>query len=258
MNGVADKAVRRIIRALVHPQPESLPRPAHALLERLAPVSYRKYAFSPIPDLSASLLYGLGPLLFLNPSVSNPAHARTSLDHRDLLEEAQHRLQTIKDPQTGQVIFSTIYKASELYSGPFLDEGPDLVLDYYRSDWGLDFNPNYASERWFMPNHGEWYGDHSKDGIFTFWGKDFSKKDHVGEATLEDIPATILYLMGVAIPEDYDGRVLTELIAPERLQRQEIRYQPGDEEAADTAHAALSREEEAAILDQLRALGYVD
>jgi hypothetical protein len=64
-----------------------------------------------------------------------------------------------------------------------------------------------------------------------------------------------LHLYGIPIPEDYDARVLTELLAP-GLAQQPIHLQPGDVIADDT-RTALSPEEAAALTAHLRALGYL-
>jgi hypothetical protein len=77
------------------------------------------------------------------------------------------------------------------------------------------------------------------------------------DGQLVDVPATLLHLYDVPVPEDYDGRVLTELMSPESRDRS-IRSQPGETVTSETVDEAYSGEEAAEVLGYLRALGYVD
>jgi hypothetical protein len=72
-----------------------------------------------------------------------------------------------------------------------------------------------------------------------------------------DVPATLLHIYDVPLPNDWDGRVLLEILAPELSQRP-IREQPGDAEPRAVDENALSAEEADSMLRHLRALGYLD
>jgi hypothetical protein len=72
-----------------------------------------------------------------------------------------------------------------------------------------------------------------------------------------DVPATLLHIYDVPLPEDWDGRVLCELLSPELNQRP-IRTQPGDAEPGALEESVYSTEEDEAMIGHLRALGYLD
>jgi hypothetical protein len=72
-----------------------------------------------------------------------------------------------------------------------------------------------------------------------------------------DIPTMLLHLYGLPIPEDYDGRVLSEVINPEFIGRHPVRYQPGDAVASISLESPYSAEETEELISRLRALGYV-
>mgnify|MGYP000409826078 CR=1 FL=1 len=63
--------------------------------------------------------------------------------------------------------------------------------------------------------------------------------------------------MGSRIPEDMDGRVLTELFEARFVTEQPIVYMPAAPEAERHA-VEFSEEDQQAVLERLRGLGYVD
>jgi hypothetical protein len=73
-----------------------------------------------------------------------------------------------------------------------------------------------------------------------------------------DLPATLLYLYGLPIPDDYDGMVMAETLAPGVLDGRPITYQPGDPPTVAVADDGYSADESAEVLEHLRSLGYVE
>jgi arylsulfatase A-like enzyme len=67
-----------------------------------------------------------------------------------------------------------------------------------------------------------------------------------------DLAPTILHLMGLAVPDDMDGRVLTSALSLTRP----VTYVRTMEEAQGPG-AALSGEETAEVEERLRSLGYL-
>jgi len=71
-----------------------------------------------------------------------------------------------------------------------------------------------------------------------------------------DLAPTVLYLLGLPIPTDMDGRVLEEALTSSYLRLNPIRY------AKDSAHVLQKKrdqvyEDEEEIKSRLRALGYI-
>ena len=82
-----------------------------------------------------------------------------------------------------------------------------------------------------------------------------SQTAHAGHVM--DVPATLLHIYDVPVPEDWDGRVMFDLLAPE-LSRRPLRMQPGDAGLKPLAENAYSSEEADLVVNHLRALGYLD
>ena len=79
--------------------------------------------------------------------------------------------------------------------------------------------------------------------------------------TILDVAPTLLYSLGLPVPEDLEGRVMVDLFAPEALAGEPVRVEgrtAGAEEARETtAGGAMAPEEEAQVLERLKALGYL-
>ncbi len=80
------------------------------------------------------------------------------------------------------------------------------------------------------------------------------------EAALVDIAPTVLALMGLPIPVDLPGRVLTEIISPDFLERFPVREARSYESVLDREAlraAAAADENDEATIEMLRSLGYI-
>jgi hypothetical protein len=96
-------------------------------------------------------------------------------------------------------------------------------------------------------------------GVFVAHGPAIAPGVALQGARLVDVTPTALHLMGLAVPGELDGQVLRTALRPEwqaahpaQVTVPGFRTQPSD--LADV----YSPEEEAAIEDTLRALGYLD
>ena len=119
----------------------------------------------------------------------------------------------IPHPETGEPLVEHIYEREELYDGPHAALSPDLTV--VLTDWryrtiGLhDFTTNKVIAPAFGPT-----GDHRMEGILIASGPGFQAGNVPANAGLLDIAPTVLHLLGVPVPDDMDGRVLTEILEP--------------------------------------------
>ncbi len=69
----------------------------------------------------------------------------------------------------------------------------------------------------------------------------------------------MLYLLGQKVPEDMDGRVLTEAFDPQYLKQHSADYAASSESPSPSdENASYSAEEAAQIEARLKALGYIE
>jgi predicted AlkP superfamily phosphohydrolase/phosphomutase len=118
------------------------------------------------------------------------------------------KLSKIKNPTNNEDIFKLIPK-EEIYFGKYFENAPDYYLapkeGYYVSDY-ISYKKNI-----FETDNIRWKSYHSIDGFFLAYGKDIKKNYKLEGAKIYDITPTILHIFGVPIPNDMDGRVLSEI-----------------------------------------------
>jgi len=115
-------------------------------------------------DWKNTRAYGIGMnALYINIKGREPYGTVLSGQAAEQLkEELKSRLLNTHDPITGEPIFKSVYKASELYSGPCAGQAPDLVLGYappFRISWESVLGGIGSVS--ISPNTDPWSGDHT-------------------------------------------------------------------------------------------------
>ena len=127
-----------------------------------------------------------------------------------LLAELREKLRGITDPANGQVAVREVFDTREVYSGPYRENAPDLLIGYaagYRAAWET-VNGSVMGEN-FLDNTRPWSGDHCMDprevpGVL------FANRPILGDRhSIADVAPTILQLFGLPVPRHMDGRPWT-------------------------------------------------
>lgn len=107
-------------------------------------------------------------------------------------------------------VIKKIYKSKEIYYGPYVKNAPDLIIS---PEEGYCLQEGFNSKIVDISRQGPALrnGDHSLNGIFMAYGPDIKKGQKIENAKIYDIAPTILHIFGLQIPNDMDGRVLTEI-----------------------------------------------
>lgn len=132
-------------------------------------------------------------------------------EYKRLADELSAKLLTMTDPKTGQRIVSNVYKKYDVYSGPYMDNAPDLQVgfaDGYRVSWQTSLGGSPAGL--LYPNMRKWSGDHCSFDYQTIPGSLISNRKLTGgeQARIIDIAPTVLKYFGVGIPKEIDGKPL--------------------------------------------------
>ena len=126
-----------------------------------------------------------------------------------LRQELAGRLSGLIDEETGAVAITAASDPRTLYTGPYLENAPDLLIGYnagYRASW--DGATGVAGGRVFEDNTKAWSGDHCIDpkqvpGVL------FCNRAIADETpSLIDIAPTALYLFGINPPSYMEGKVV--------------------------------------------------
>lgn len=181
-------------------------------------------------------------------------------EYEALRDELIEKLSALRDPRSNEPIIQRVYRREEVYSGAFLERMPDLVIDWeYRYSFSVDFStgPLVSSVLDAKRLHWAKSGYHRPNGIFLAHGPDIERGKRV-EGVVMDVTATILYAMGLPIPHDMDGHVITDAFTPERIASAPPRTAEADTSAAPDSTEVYSPDEEAEVTKRLRELGYLE
>lgn len=144
-----------------------------------------------------------------------------------------------------------VYKKEDIYSGPYLDSAPDLIIE--QPD-GIHINGGVGSRTLFQ-RPTRWLAENSKKGIFLFYSP-LSTTGKINDINIVDIAPTLLHFLNVPIPEDMDGRAIIDIFRQNSDEfKREVVYQKAilDEEIQQNKE---DREKE--IINRLKDLGYLE
>ncbi|HUS69264.1 MAG TPA: alkaline phosphatase family protein [Anaerolineae bacterium] len=176
-------------------------------------------------------------------------------EYEELREEIAARAVEIRDPRTGSPVVERVYRKEEIYSGPQVEKAPDLVLQSRNWEYMAFGHADFGAAHVVEPIVGM-SGHHRPEGIAVLSGQGIKSGATLQDANITDLAPTILYAMGIPIPSDMDGRVLTEAFAADYLSAVQVRY-TNELSQRPTGEDQYSLEDEEEIKERLRGLGYV-
>ncbi|MEM7333420.1 MAG: alkaline phosphatase family protein [Chloroflexota bacterium] len=191
-----------------------------------------------------------GLQLWLNHQARFASGHLTSEETAVVQTKLSQYLTTDLDQSTHQPIIKSVYQGASQYSGDFAWLGPDLIIENQNF-----YNPGANRHS----SNSRLEGSHTHEGIFVGYGPDIKSANLNSHMTLKDLAPTMLHLLKQPIPPDMDGRVLTEALSEPFLKQNPIQAGtiPAKREAPH-AQTKLTADEEEALKNQLRQLGYVD
>ena len=175
-------------------------------------------------------------------------------EKEELAESIIQELKSLPKSWTGDSPEVKVHRGEDLYSGPHLEDAPDIV--FILDNGRCEVDAKVGEGRLFAkgaPLSG-WTGTHTRDGVFIAHGPMIKEGFRVEEASIVDVAPTVLHVFGIAPRDDMDGRVLDNIfrdgvVFPER---EEL----GLFEEKDELEG-LDDEEKALIEARLRKLGYI-
>ncbi len=170
-------------------------------------------------------------------------------------EKLMRDLRALRAPD-GEPVITDILCREEAFEGPAMNAAPDLTLTLRDHGFVSVRNRSPVVERRNFAA-----GTHHPDGIFIAWGPGIATHREEGLMQIVDVTPTLLYSLGLPIPEDFEGRIPEPLFTRDRLVSHPVRVgpptQPIGRDPVPAAEVASDAEKEK-ILDQLRALGYLE
>jgi len=178
-------------------------------------------------------------------------------DYTAFRNEMIKKLENVRDPKTGERIIKRIMTKEEAYPGVNNTSAPDLTL--VMRDYSF---VSIVNKMPVLIERPEVTGTHYPEGIFIAQGPGIHEGKVLPLMQMVDVAPTLLYSLGLPVPVDFEGRMPEGLFDPLFLQKHPYRTgeptKSPDAEASGSDKTRMEPEEEQKILDQLKALGYVE
>jgi predicted AlkP superfamily phosphohydrolase/phosphomutase len=176
-------------------------------------------------------------------------------DYDSFRRELAARLLEFADPATGRRIVRRVMTREEAFPGAASENAPDLTL--VLDDYGFLSVLNADT---VVRQRPEPAGTHRPQGIFLAGGPGIAP-GRIEPLSIVDVAPALLFSLGLPVPADWEGRVPVECFDKAFLGSHPVRI--GDPSVPpDGAPAAgadrMSDEDEAKVLERLKALGYVE
>jgi len=156
-------------------------------------------------------------------------------EYEAVVADLRRRLLAFRDPSTGEPVVTAVHRREEIYQGPHAADAPDLVLETARTVCAVEgVGPSVLFPCDDSATH-ERTGNHARDGMLVLHGDGIRAGLELCSVPVDDLAPTVLYLMGVPVDPNMDGRVLTEALDAERLARQPIEVSARPYEAVRAA-----------------------
>lgn len=173
------------------------------------------------------------------------------------------RLYQIKGPDGGQVV-TEVLKREEAFPGPFSQRVPDLTLSL--RDHGFI---SVLNARGVLIPRSHPAGTHHPHGVLLGHGPGIMAGQSVELKSILDVTPLLAHSLGLAIPADYEGRFPADFYDPAYLASDPVRMaetdasKDGKPQAAaapsdDGAPVEMDEEDEQAVLERLKSLGYIE
>ena len=126
-----------------------------------------------------------------------------------LKRELIQKLTGLPDEENGEVAIRELFDAQSIYSGPYRDNAPDLLVGYnagYRVSWDSVIGKVHGPI--FEENRKSWSGDHCIDPRLVPGVLFCNRPITAANPAIIDIAPTVLMLFGVDVPAYMDGKPL--------------------------------------------------
>jgi predicted AlkP superfamily phosphohydrolase/phosphomutase len=191
--------------------------------------------------------------------------------YEELRDQLLQQLESWRHPHTGDRIVEKAFRREEVYSGPHVEEAPDIIVKWALLDgysYAFRLSSKSRDKAWIeqldpqKPQAHEFFtgksGNHRDNGIFLAQGPTIRAGASIEGARIIDLAPTILQLLGVPIPPDMDGHALQDIFTEWPVEEAPAIAAANGCEAPVELDSHYSPEDEEMISERLKSLGYVE
>lgn len=227
--GLSPKRVAAIARNV-------LPKAVHErLIPSKYPISSRELADRVDWERSDAVAFSQGPV-YIN-------RDRLGTDYESFRDDLARSFETIS--YGGSDVISDVHRAEDIYEGPYVEQGPDLLLE---SAEGWEIYGGVVPSV-FEKQVMSWTSGNHPVGMLVLNGPDVIV-GKLGERSILDVLPTVLGYLDVPIPSDVDGEPITEAFDGRNLD-------PGHRDPIEPG-TVVNATETADIEARLADLGYLE
>ncbi len=205
------------------------------------------------------------PSIHINLQGREPCGTVAGSDYERVREEIIALMTGWKDLQ-GRSIVRRAWRREEVYRGPCAERAPDILLDmnthggYSYLCLSADHLPGDEAVAAFRPDELQgsralsMSGSHRRDGVFLCAGSNVSRTGLMPEgASIQDVCPSALRFFGLPRNEEMDGSCIQGFPAAEAALSG-----PGPKRSQPAQDRPYTDEQERAVAERLRNLGYID
>ena len=176
-------------------------------------------------------------------------------EYEELKEWIAAQALALRDPRSGEPLVERVYRREEIYSGNYITRAPDLLVQPQGWQYMAFGHADFGSNKLVEPIIGL-SGHHRPDGVLILAGAGVKAGTQMAEASILDLTPTILHALEVAVPQDLDGRVLSEAFEASSPVARPVTYSQANVYKDGTSEPSLSDEEMDEVQEKLRGWGY--
>jgi predicted AlkP superfamily phosphohydrolase/phosphomutase len=168
--------------------------------------------------------------------------------------ELMDSLLRFRCPSTGEPVVTRIWTREEAFSGAYMDLAPDLTVSL-RDGGFVSILPSDTP----LKRRREPTGTHRPEGVFVAAGPGIRRGARLTRLSILDVAPLLLHTLGLAVPEDLEGRVPADLYEPSHSTAHPVVYGDGTRSPEPVGKPEPAPERgEKEIVERLRALGYLE
>jgi predicted AlkP superfamily phosphohydrolase/phosphomutase len=177
-------------------------------------------------------------------------------EYEAVRDEIERLAYEFRHPATGRPLIGQVIRREEVYSGPYLDRAPDLILRPAEPS-DIFFGLADFGHRDTVSTVYRYSGMHRDYGLLIMNGPGVHPGVTVEGARIRDLAPTVLHAMGLPVPADMDGQVLAQAFAGGYLDAFPVQIAEPGAALAPAGVVDYTEEGEKEIMERLQGLGYL-